>query len=62
MTYSATNAGPAFAAGLGLHVHFDHLGINLGWEYDAAWAVKDLIGNTHVAGGSRLALGLSWGF
>jgi hypothetical protein len=62
MTYSSTNAGPAFAAGLGLHVHFEHLGIAAGWEYDAAWAVKDLIGNTHAAGGNRLALGLSWGF
>jgi hypothetical protein len=62
MTYSSTNAGPAFTAGIGLRFHFTHFGVDAGWDYTAAYAVKDLIGNTHAAGGNRLALGISWGF
>jgi hypothetical protein len=62
MTYSTTNAGPAFAAGIGFRFHWDHFGIDVGWTYAGAYAVKDLIGNTHLAGGNRLALGFSWGF
>ncbi len=62
MTYSSTDFGPAFAAGVGLRVHFTRFGFSAGWTYEGAYAVKDLIGNTHGAGGNRLALGLSWGF
>jgi hypothetical protein len=62
MTYSSTNLGPAFAAGLGVHAHFRHAGFSAGYEYAGAYAVKDLIGNTHAAGGNRLVLGFSWGF
>jgi hypothetical protein len=62
MTYSSTDAGPAFAAGLGAHLQFTHFGVAVGWEYAGAYAVKDLIGNTHLAGGNRATLGFSWGF
>ncbi|MEO6774261.1 MAG: caspase family protein [Kofleriaceae bacterium] len=62
MTYASTNFGPAFAAAIGLRVHFGHAGFAAGWQYDGAYAVKDLIGNTHAAGGNRLVLGFSWGF
>ena len=62
MTYSTTNAGPAFAAGVGLRLHLERFGIEVGWTYAGAYAVKDLIGNTHLAGGNRLAFGFSWGF
>jgi hypothetical protein len=62
MAYSSTDVGPAFTAGVGLRVHFTNLGVALGYEYTAAWAVKDLIGNTHAAGGNRVVLGLTWGF
>ncbi len=62
MTYSSTNAGPAFTAGIGLRFMFKHFGVDAGWDYTAAYAVKDLIGNTHAAGGNRLALGLTWEF
>ncbi len=48
--------------GAGLRVHARHLGAALGYEYTAAYAVKDLIGNTHGAGGYRVVLGLTWGF
>ncbi|HET9991163.1 MAG TPA: hypothetical protein VFQ65_21670, partial [Kofleriaceae bacterium] len=62
MTYASTNFGPAYAVALGARVHFQHFGIAAGWEYAGAYAVNDLIGNTHAAGGNRLALGFSWGF
>jgi len=62
MTYSTTNFGPAFAAGIGLRFHLKRFGLELGWTYAGAYAVKDLIGNTHLAGGNRLAFGFSWGF
>jgi len=62
MSYSSNDAGFAWATGVGLRAHFTQLGIALGYEYNAAYAVRDLIGNTHAAGGNRLVLGLTWGF
>ena len=62
---SHTYFGPSLEAGAGLHfedpVH-PVLGLSIGYAYGYAPIVKDLIGNTHASGGSRLAVGLSYSF
>jgi hypothetical protein len=61
MTYTDTSFGPAFAAGIGLHVDIWHgIGLGTGYELDYAPVVKDLIGNTHASGGSRWLLSLTF--
>jgi hypothetical protein len=61
MTYSDSSFGPAFAAGLGLHLDIVHgIGLSTGYELDYAPVVKDLIGNTHAAGGHRWQFSLTY--
>jgi hypothetical protein len=61
MTYDDTSFGPAFSAGLGLHLHvWSSLGLSAGYQLDYAPVVKDLIGNTHASGGSRLLFSLTY--
>ena len=64
MTYGDTSFGPAmgFAAGLHLKTSFSPLGIAMGYAYDYAPVVKDLIGNTHATGGHRGTLALTYSF
>ncbi len=59
MVYTSNDPGFAWAAGTGLRAHTGHTGVELGFEYSANYAIHDLIGNTHAAGGTRLVLGLS---
>jgi hypothetical protein len=59
-TYTDSSWGPAFSLGLGAHVTiWDDYGISTGYELDYAPVVKDLIGNTHAAGGHRWTLSLT---
>jgi len=63
MTYRDTHFGLATTVGVGLH--FDSpiipgLGLNLGWANDNSPVIEDLIGNTHNAGGNRLAGALTF--
>jgi hypothetical protein len=61
MTYSDSSFGPAFALGLGLHLDIVHgIGLSTGYQLDYAPVVKDLIGNTHAAGGHRALLSLTF--
>ncbi len=65
MTYDHTTEGPAFSAGAGFHFEprsFHGVGASVGWQYDYAPVVKDLIGNTHDAGGVRATWALTYGF
>ncbi len=65
MTNDSTNYGPSLEAGFGLHVEnrtSPGLGFSLGYAYAYAPDIKDLIGNTHAAGGNRVSLGLSYSF
>jgi uncharacterized caspase-like protein len=63
MRYRNTNFGLAVTMGVGLH--FDApfvpgLGFNLGWANDNSPVIEDLIGNTHNAGGNRVAGALTF--
>jgi hypothetical protein len=63
MTYRDTHFGLATTMGVGLH--FDSpvvpgLGLNLGWANDNSPVIEDLIGNTHNAGGNRIAGALTY--
>ena len=63
MTYRDTHFGLATTAGIGLHIDspvIPGLGLNLGWALDNAPVVEDLIGNTHNAGGHRIAAALTY--
>jgi hypothetical protein len=65
MTYDDTYFGPAFGAAAGLHVLgwvWPGLGASLGYAYDYAPVIKDLIDNTHATGGHRLTFALTYGF
>lgn len=65
MTFDDTHFGAAFGAGFGLHVESPKivgLGMTIGYAYDYAHVISDLIGNTHNNGGHRLAFALSYGF
>jgi hypothetical protein len=55
--------GGAVSAGAGLRVEGPrHVGASLGYQFDYAPVISDLIGNTHASGGNRLLVGLSVGF
>jgi hypothetical protein len=65
MTYRDTHLGPAFSAGAGLHVTAPHrrwLGFTLGYRYDDAPVIEDLIGHTHQSGGHRVFAAFSYNF
>jgi len=63
MTFRDTHVGPAFGGGLGLHVDFGRgIGASLGYSYDYAPVIKDLIGNTHAGGGHRFGLSVTYSF
>lgn len=65
MTYRDTHFGIAASIGGGLHVDspiIDGLGLNIGYALDFAPVIEDLIGNTHDAGGHRLAGAFTYGF
>jgi hypothetical protein len=58
MTYRDTHFGLATTMGVGLHIDIPivtGLGLNLGWANDNSPVIEDLIGNTHNAGGNRVA-------
>ena len=63
MTTHETFVGPALStgAGLSLDTRFG-LGFTLGYQFDYARVVDNLIGDTHASGGHRLALGLAWSY
>ena len=55
--------GPALSAGLGLHEQLDSgLGFDLGYQFDYAPVIHDLIGDTHAAGGHRLLAAFTYTF
>jgi hypothetical protein len=60
-----TYFGPSLEAGAGLHWE-NHmhpgLGFSLGYAYAYAPVIKDLIGDTHATGGSRVTAGVSYSF
>jgi hypothetical protein len=56
--------GGAITAGAGLRLEGPghRVGLSVGYQFDYAPVISDLIGNTHASGGNRLLLGLSVGF
>jgi hypothetical protein len=62
MAYSDTYVGPALGIATGLHFDVHHFGGSFGYAFDYAPVIKDLIGNTHASGGSRLSLAFTYGF
>jgi uncharacterized caspase-like protein len=63
MTYRDTHFGLATTFGVGLHfenILVDGIGLNLGWANDNSPVIEDLIGNTHNAGGNRVAAALTY--
>ena len=63
MVYTDSYYGPAFSIAAGIHLNFPGgFGLDNGYEYDAASAIKDLIGNTHISGGHRVTFALTYGF
>ena len=63
MTYAQTNVGPALAAGAGAVFHFPlRVDALVGYEFDYAPIVKDLIGDTHAVGGNRATFALGYSF
>lgn len=63
MVYPDTTLGPAFGVAAGLHFQSRHgIGLSAGYELDYAPAIRDLIGNTHAAGGDRATFALSYSF
>jgi hypothetical protein len=65
MAYDDTYFGPAFGLAAGAHAEIPWvlgLGASLGYAFDYAPVITDLIGNTHASGGHRVALTLTYGF
>jgi uncharacterized caspase-like protein len=65
MTFRDTHFGPAFGLGAGLHLDgplSTGLGVTAGYAFDYAPVIGDLIGNTHAAGGHRVAGALTYSF
>jgi hypothetical protein len=65
MTDNHVYFGPSLEAGAGLHWENHEMpgfGVSLGYAYDYAPVIKDLIGNTHATGGSRVSCGVSYSF
>ncbi len=65
MTTDQTFFGPSLGVGAGFHFESaapNHLGVSLGYEFDYAPVISNLIGDTHASGGHRLALGLSYSY
>ena len=62
MRYDDTNVGPCASAAAGLELRLGDIGIVARAGYEFAYAIKDLIGNTHTSGGSRVELGVTYGF
>ncbi|HTR54872.1 MAG TPA: caspase family protein [Kofleriaceae bacterium] len=67
MTTTDTYFGPSFGVGCGLHMRgwlglLPGAGMSLGYEYDYAPVIKNLLGDTHASGGHRLTLGLTYEF
>ena len=56
--------GPAVSTGAGVHLESSsgHMGASLGYQLDYAPVIDDRIGHTHAAGGSRLAISLTYGY
>jgi hypothetical protein len=65
MTNEDNYFGPAFGVAAGMRVEIPWitgLGFGLGYAFDYAPVISDLIGNTHASGGHRLTLAATWGF
>ena len=62
MYYDDTYFGPAVSGAAGFEVRFGSFGINTRLDYELAYAIKDLIGNTHFSGGRRVELAFTYGF
>ncbi|CAN5457757.1 hypothetical protein BH11MYX1_BH11MYX1_40200 [soil metagenome] len=60
--YHSNDAGFAWALGARLRAHVASIGIELGLEYSANYAIHDLIENTHTTGGYRAVLGITKGY
>jgi Caspase domain len=62
MYYDNTYFGPSVSGAAGFEVRFGSFGIVTRYDFEFAYAIKDLIGNTHESGGSRLELAVTYGF
>jgi hypothetical protein len=62
MHYDDTNFGPCASAAAGIELRLGQVGIVGRFGYEFAYAIKDLIGNTHTSGGTRVELGVTYGF
>ncbi len=60
----AWHFGAAFSGGAGLHTQLSHtgLGFDVGYQFDYAPVIDDLIGNTHASGGHRLFSAFTYRF
>jgi hypothetical protein len=60
-----TYAGPAASVGVGIKfssIIIDGAGLQLGYQYDYARVIDNLVGDTHGSGGHRVVAGLSYSF
>ncbi|MEO8846101.1 MAG: caspase family protein [Kofleriaceae bacterium] len=62
MRYDDTNFGPSASGALAFEVRLGNIGLVARAGYELAFAIKDLIGNTHLSGGARGELGVTYGF
>lgn len=61
MQYADTYFGPSASVGVGAEIRFGRFGVATRASYELAYAIKDLIGNTHQTGGSRFELCVTYG-
>jgi hypothetical protein len=62
MTTTGNYFGPALSLGSGLLVGGERIGISLGYQFEYAPVIDNLLGDTHAMGGHRAALAVSYGF
>ena len=60
-------AGPALSFGSGILIggrehDWASMGIALGYQYEYARVIDNLIGDTHASGGHRAAIAVSFGY
>ena len=55
-----THLGPALTAGAGIHRRDSAFGFLLGYQFDYAPMIENLVGEIHASGGHRIVLGASY--
>ena len=62
METTESHVGPALDVGTGILFGGNGLGISVGYQFEYAPTIKNLIGDTHAMGGHRAALAVSYSF